>query len=127
VNRGEFYLVRKPGARDPKRQRVFLIVSRKVVVDSNFSTVICAPVYSRHDDLSTQVRAGIAKGLKHESSVHCDELVSVPKSLLTHFRATPAPLQKRRVEPCPGSRLGVRRSIMEFESFHHRTAFVALA
>jgi mRNA interferase MazF len=25
------------------------------------------------------------EGLKHESSIHCDELVSLPKSLLTHF------------------------------------------
>jgi mRNA interferase MazF len=85
VNRGEFYLVRKPSARDPKKQRVFVVVGRKVVIDSNFSTVICAPVYSSHDGLSTQVRVGITEGLKHESSIHCDELISVSKSLLTHF------------------------------------------
>ena len=85
MKRGELYLVRKPGSRDPRRQRVFVIVSRQVVVDSRFSTVICAPVYSRHDGLSSQVRVGLAEGLKKESSIHCDELVSLPKSALTHY------------------------------------------
>jgi mRNA interferase MazF len=85
VKRGELYLVRKPGTQDPRKQRVFVIVSRQALVDSRFSTLICAPVYSRHDGLSTQVRVGIAEGLKRESSIHCDELISLPKSALTHY------------------------------------------
>jgi mRNA interferase MazF len=85
VKRGELYLVRKPGSPDPRKQRVFVIVSRQALVDSRFSTLICAPVYSRHDGLSTQVRIGIGEGLKQESSIHCDELVSLPKSVLTHY------------------------------------------
>lgn len=79
------YLVRKPGSQDPKKQRVFTVVSRQVLIDSKFSTVICAPVYSRHDGLSTQVRLTIEDGLKHESSIHCDELVSLPKTMLTRY------------------------------------------
>jgi mRNA interferase MazF len=85
VNRGEFYLVPKPRSRDPRKQRVFIIVSRTVLIESAFSTVICAPVYSRHNGLATQVRVGVTEGLKYDSSIHCDELVSVPKSSLTHF------------------------------------------
>jgi mRNA interferase MazF len=85
VKRGELYLVRKQGSSDPRKQRVFVIVSRQALVDSRFSTLICAPVYSRHDGLSTQVAVGVAEGLKNESSVHCDELVSLPKSALTHY------------------------------------------
>ena len=85
MSRGELYLVRKPGSQDPRKQRVFVIVSRQALIDSRFSTVVCAPVYSRHDGLSTQVRVGPAEGLKAESSVHCDELVSLPKSALTHY------------------------------------------
>jgi mRNA interferase MazF len=85
VKRGEFYLVRKPGSQDPRKQRVFVIVSRQALVDSRFSSLICAPVYSRHDGLSTQIRVGTADGLKKESSVHCDELVSLQKSVLTHY------------------------------------------
>jgi len=85
MRRGELYLVRKPGSRDPKKQRVFAVVSRQLLIDSKFSTVVCAPIYSRHDGLSTQVRVGTAEGLKHESSVHCDELVSLPKTILTRY------------------------------------------
>lgn len=85
MQRGELYLVRKPGARDPRKQRIFVVVSRQLVIDSKFSTVICAPVYSRHDGLSTQVRLGTEQGLKHQSSIHCDELVSLPKAMLTRY------------------------------------------
>jgi mRNA interferase MazF len=77
--------VRKHGSSDPKKQRVFTVVSRQVLIDSKFSTVICAPVYSRYDGLSTQVQIGPDQGLKHESSIHCDELVSLPKNMLTRF------------------------------------------
>jgi mRNA interferase MazF len=85
MKRGELYLVEKPGSQDPRKRRVFVIVSRQRLVDSQFSTLICAPVYSRHDGLSTQVPIGVAEGLKKESSIHCDELVSLPKSVLTNY------------------------------------------
>jgi len=85
VKRGELYRVANPSAKDPKKSRVFVVVSRQVLIDSRFSTVIYAPVYSTHDGLSTQVMVGVNEGLKHDSSVHCDELVSLPKSLLTNF------------------------------------------
>jgi mRNA interferase MazF len=85
VKRGEFYLVRKLGSRDPRRQRVFIVVSRQALIESRFASVVCAPVYSRRDGLSTQVSVGPDEGLKKDSSVHCDELVSLPKSLLTHY------------------------------------------
>lgn len=85
MRRGELYRVRRGSGRDPKRSRVFVIVSRQVVIESRFSTVICAPVYSRHDGLSTQVRVDAGHGLKHASSIHCDELVSLPKVRLTDY------------------------------------------
>jgi mRNA interferase MazF len=88
MRRGELFLVRKPGQTDPRKQRVFVVVSRQVLLDSKFSTAICAPVYSRHDGLSTQIPVGIGEGLKHESSLHCDELVSLPKALLKLFVGT---------------------------------------
>lgn len=91
MKRGELYRVANPSARDPKRFRVFVIVSRQVVIESRFSTVVCAPIYSAYDGLSTQVPVGIDEGLKHESSIHCDELVSLPKSALTNFIGTLSP------------------------------------
>ncbi len=85
MKRGDLYRVAKAGGTDPKKFRTFVIVSRDILIQCNFSTVICAPVYSRRDGLSTQVEIGTLEGLKHESSIHCDELVSLPKSVLTHY------------------------------------------
>jgi mRNA interferase MazF len=85
MKRGEMYRVFKPNDRDPKKSRVFVVVSRQVLLESNFSTVICAPVYSAFHGLASQVPIGVAEGLKHDSSIHCDELVSLPKSLLSNY------------------------------------------
>ena len=41
--------------------------------------------YHPHDGLASQVAVGPAEGLKHDSSIHCDELVSLPKSALSNF------------------------------------------
>jgi mRNA interferase MazF len=35
------------------------------------------------DSLATQVDVGADEGLKHESSIHCDALISLPKPVLT--------------------------------------------
>ena len=85
MRRGEMYRVYKASRTDPKRSRVFVVVSRQVLIESGFSTVVCAPVYTSYDGLSTQVAVGVSQGLKHESSVHCDELISIAKSALTDF------------------------------------------
>lgn len=65
-----------------------MIVSRQVLIDSKFSTVICAPIYSSFEGLSSQVSVGIDEGLKHDSSIYCDELISIPKKSLTNFIGT---------------------------------------
>ena len=85
MKRGELYRVYKGSKDDPKEHRVFVIVSRKLLVGSRFSTVTCAPVYTTYDGLSTQVEVGVEEGLKNDSSIHCDELVSLPKSMLTDY------------------------------------------
>ncbi len=91
MKRGELYRVAHPGAADPKKSRVFVVVSRQVLIVSRFSTVICAPVYTAYDGLATQVPVGPDEGLKHASSIHCDELVSLPKAVLTNFVGTLPP------------------------------------
>jgi mRNA interferase MazF len=85
VKRGDFYRVAKPSGGDPKRFRVFVVVSRQVLIDSKFSTVVCAPVYSARHGLMTEVPVGADEGLRHDSSIHCDALVSLPKTALTQF------------------------------------------
>jgi mRNA interferase MazF len=84
VRRGELYRVFKPG-QDPKLYRIFVVVSRQALIDSRFSTVICAPVFSSGEYLSTQVAIGPDEGLKHPSWIMCDNLVSIRKSELTNF------------------------------------------
>jgi mRNA interferase MazF len=86
VRRGDLYRVAHPSRTDPKRSRVFVVVSRQVLCDTaEYSTVICAPIASSRHGLATQVPVGEAEGLKHASAVHCDGLVSLPRTALTHY------------------------------------------
>jgi mRNA interferase MazF len=84
MTRGELYRVYKPGG-DTKRYRTFVVISRQALIDSQFSTVICAPVFSAGEGLSTQVAVGPDEGLKHTSWILCDNLQSLPKTALTHY------------------------------------------
>lgn len=87
MRRGDLYRVRRPDG-DPKKNRVFVVVSRQPVIDSRFSSVVCAPVYTQRDGLATQVDVGPREGLKHDSSIHCDALISIPKTGLTDYVGT---------------------------------------
>jgi mRNA interferase MazF len=98
LKRGDLYRVRRPGSRDPRKSRVFAVVSRQTLIDSRFSTIICAPVYTRRTGLATEVPIGPAEGLKHESSILCDALVSLPKSALTDFIGALAQHQVRALD-----------------------------
>ncbi|MFP4378101.1 MAG: type II toxin-antitoxin system PemK/MazF family toxin [Spirochaetales bacterium] len=86
MKRGDVYLVKKPTQADRKRQRAFVIVSRQALIDSSYQSVICAPVYSKYLGLQTQVEVGEREGLKHDSAVHCDGLVSLAKSRLIDYK-----------------------------------------
>lgn len=85
MKRGDLYLVEHPTKADPKKQRVLLVVSRQVLIDSSYSTVICAPVYTNYSEVETQVVLDIEDGLKHQSYARCDDLISVQKSMLTNY------------------------------------------
>lgn len=85
VKRGELYRVSKPTRKDPKKFRVFVIVGRQEVIDSAYSSVICAPVYSNCLGIGTEVAVGIDEGLTHDSCIRCDELYSLHKSVLTDY------------------------------------------
>ena len=85
MKRGELYRVCRPGGRDPRKSRVFVVVSRQALIDSRFSTVVCAPVLSQRHGLATELEVGPEVGLKHPSSVHCDALVSLAKASLTDY------------------------------------------
>ncbi len=84
MKRGDLYRVYKPHG-DPKSHRVFVVVSRQVLIESRFSTVICAPVFMTGEGLSTQVPVAEIEGLKHPSWIMCDNLVSLRKTDLTQY------------------------------------------
>lgn len=84
MNRGDLYRVLHP-SNDPKKARVFVVVSREDLIESAFSTVICAPVYTERRGLSTEVHVGSGEGLRHDSAILCDALISLEKKRLTHY------------------------------------------
>ena len=84
MRRGELYRVRRPPG-DPKPARVFVVVSRQPLIDSTYSTVICAPVFTQFHGLPSQVAVSAPEGLKHSSAIQCDGLMSLEKSRLTDY------------------------------------------
>ena len=90
MTRGELYRVFKP-AGDPKQYRIFAVVSRQVLIDSKFSRVICAPVFTNGEGLSTQVAVDLEEGMKHSSWIMCDNLVSLRKTDLTNYVGSLSP------------------------------------
>jgi len=91
VKRGDLYRVYKPGGDDPKRYRTFVVVSRQALLDARFDSVVCAPIFSRGEGLSTQVPVNANEGLKHASWIICDNLMSVNKVDLTSYVGSLSP------------------------------------
>lgn len=84
MKRGELYRVRRPPG-DPKPARAFVVVSRQPLIDSMYSTVICAPVFTSWHGLPSQITVGIQEGLKRESAIQCGGLMSIEKVKLTDY------------------------------------------
>lgn len=84
MKRGEIYRVHKPGG-DAKEYRAFVVLSRQVLIESRFATVICAPIFSNGQGLSTQVEVGPDQGLKQQSWIMCDNLISLKKADLGNY------------------------------------------
>ena len=62
-----------------------MVVGRQAAIDSAFSTVICAPIFSAGLGMASQVRVGPAEGLKHDSWILGDGLVSMNKGELADY------------------------------------------
>jgi mRNA interferase MazF len=87
--RGQIYRVRHPKSggpdADPRKSRCFVIVSRQELLDSKADRVLCAPVNTEGVGLATEVDVGIDEGLNHPSTINCDQLTRLEKSLLTDY------------------------------------------
>ena len=106
MRRGDLYRVFKPVG-DPKKYRTFVIVSRQIVIDSAFSTVVCAPVFSNAVGLSTQVPVGPDEGLKHDCWIMCDNLGSLLKTDLTHYVGALSPSRLAELDHALKTALGL--------------------
>jgi mRNA interferase MazF len=107
MRRGDLYRVHRPAV-DPKHFRVFVVISRQALIDSSFSTVICARVYTRGSGLATQVPIGEDEGLKHPSWIMCDDLASLRKSDLTNFIGSLSSSKVRELDQALAVAVGVR-------------------
>lgn len=106
MKRGDLYRVYKP-AGDPKQFRVFVVISRQALIESSFSTVVCARVYSRGSGLVTQVSIGPDEGLKHPSWIMCDDLACLRKSDLTNFVGSLPPSKIRELDRALAVAVGI--------------------
>lgn len=109
MKRGDIFLVKKGDPRDPKSRRPFVAVSRDRLLDTDFPTVICAPIVTKLTlGVATQVEVGADAGLKHDSAILCDVLVSIPKSALTDYKGRLSDEQVRQLDDALTTALGLR-------------------
>jgi len=72
-------------------------------------------VYSRRDRLHTQVDVGIEEGPKHESSIHCDELMSLSKASLTNLIGSLSPAKQALLDRALAFALGLTSETFQAE------------
>ena len=106
MKRGDIYRVHRPGD-DPKNYRCFVVVSRQALVESRFSTLICAPIFTRGQALPSQVAVGLDEGLKHHSWIMCDNLASVRKTELTQFVGSLSGIKLAELDSALRTALGI--------------------
>ena len=75
---------------------------------------MCAPVYSARHGLTTQIEVGPDEGLPHDSSVHCDELVSLPKTQLTRYVGSLGRAKLLRLDTALMAALGIEAEIVDY-------------
>ena len=81
VRRGDLWLHRFAA---PDRRRPVLVLTRNDVVNRLHSVTV-APITSTVRGLPSEVRVGVANGLKCESVVNLDHIQTVPRSDLEHW------------------------------------------
>ncbi len=78
VAQAELWLMETPN----RKRRPVLIVSRDEAIPV-LNNIVVAPVTSRIRDIPTCIPVGAREGIDHESVATFDNLVAVPRSVLT--------------------------------------------
>ena len=84
-----------------------VVVSRQVLVESNHSSVICAPIGTASRGLFSEVLVGPDEGLKFVSAIHCDDLISVGKAMLTNYVGSLTEEKQRQLDNALAFALGI--------------------
>lgn len=92
MNRGDVYDVEWPGL----GRRPAVIVTSEVAVPF-LRNVVVALVTRTIRELSTEVLVDEAQGLRGESAINCDNLLTVPKDALVRYRGSLGPIEKPRL------------------------------
>lgn len=81
INRGEVWRYRFVA---PDKIRPVLVLTRQEVIGL-LHTVMVAPITSAIRGAPSEVRVGVAEGLKHESAVNLDHVQTVERSRLVSY------------------------------------------
>jgi mRNA interferase MazF len=92
VERGDLYRSEAPRD-DPRRTRIYVVMSRPEFLLSRYTTAICVPIYSAIAGLATEVVFDERNGLKHPSAARCDEITRIRRDRLTEFLGRAKPEQ----------------------------------
>lgn len=84
MRRGELYRAGAQGT-DPRRYRIYLLVSRQALIDSRYSTIRAVPVYSNVANVPTEVPIGPESGLAAPSWLRCDEVTGIARSAFRQY------------------------------------------
>lgn len=85
MRHGELYRVSNARPEDPSRNRIFLVVARRDLLESRYPTVACVPAYTAPARVATEVPLGEHEGLEHPSWLRCDDVTGALRSKLTDY------------------------------------------
>jgi mRNA interferase MazF len=80
----------------PDKRRPVLILSRTKALE-HLRTATVAPITSTIRGLPSEVRLGVTDGLKHDSAVNLDHIVTLPQSSLRQWVSRVGDLRMREV------------------------------
>jgi len=103
VNRGDVVDVDLP---EFGRRPAAVIVTRQVAI-AFLADVTVASITSRMRGLPTEVRLDHAQGLDHDSVVNCDNLFTVPKTVVGRVRGELDPAQVHQLDTALTIALGL--------------------
>jgi mRNA interferase MazF len=85
LKRGDLYWVRRPGGGDPRRSRVFVVVSRELLIQSGFSTVIGKRPFHWVERLAQRAQGQIRDPPDDHHRRRCDGAFEAPFGFLFVF------------------------------------------